>query len=171
MKYEDIKSIFLSVRDIPYRIPLEVSEKNNACVGKHFALKDALEKCGYKVRWAECTFSWSELQVPPEILAIPHAEPGYHVWLEVWIEDRWQTLDATWDISLAEALLVNTWEQFGNMVPGVPVLEMIPYNQVEITREPPEGYESELKTERSFLKAFNDWLALIRDGIVGRAKP
>lgn len=159
---KSIEEIFLSVRNIPYRIPLELSEKNVSCVGKHFLIKDALEKLGYEVRWAECTFSWGSLPVPPEILAIPHTEPGYHVWLEVKIDNNWQILDATWDASLGEVLPINTWEQFGNMKPAVPVIEMIAYDQINVTREPPEDYALELGIERPFLKAINHWLESIR---------
>lgn len=160
---DSLREIFLAARDIPYRIPLTITEPNHACVGKHFLMKDALERLGYEVRWAECTFSWNDLPIPKDILAIQHEEPAYHVWLEVKVDNVWQTLDATWDLPLAGVLPVNKWEQFGKMKPAVPVLTMVPYDQVVVTREPPDGYEAELQAERPFLKAFNDWLELIRN--------
>ncbi len=157
-----VREVFLEARNIPYRIPLTFEERNDACVGKHFIIKDRLEQLGYKVRWAECIFDWKDLDVPSEILNIDHAKPDYHVWLEVFMYGAWQTIDATWDPDLAPHLPVNEWSDFGNMRPAVPVIEMIPYDKVELTREPPEEYREQLERERPFLHAINEWIESIR---------
>lgn len=163
MDINTIKPIFERIRDIPYRIPLTFEERNDACVGKHFLLMDELEKLGFKTRWAECTFDWLNAGVPEEIVNIPHAQPDYHVWLEVLVDDKWETLDATWDIGLKNILPINTWEQFGNIQPAVPVIDMIPYNEIVVTREPPEDYREILEQDRPFLNALNNWLEESRE--------
>lgn len=157
-----MREIFLEAREIPYRIPLTFEERNDACVGKHFLIKDRLEALGYKVRWAECTFNWKDIGVPESILAIEHGSPDLHVWLEVWIDGGWQTIDATWDSALGKTLHINRWEDFGKMKPAVPVLTMIPYEEVVVTREPPEDYRAQLEKERPFLQAINEWFGTIR---------
>lgn len=159
---DEIKQVFLEARDIPYRIPLNTSESDDACVGKHFFIKDRLEALGYKVRWAECKFSWADLHVPKDILEIKHAEPGLHAWIEVLIDGEWKTLDATWDRALKSILPINDWSQFGSMKPAVPVLEMIPYEEVVVFRHPHPDFDKELSEERLFLQRFNEWLAKVR---------
>ena len=52
-------SIFESIRDIPYRIPLKWDEEDNCCSGKHERLLKLLTDQGYKVEldWTEYTES------------------------------------------------------------------------------------------------------------------
>ena len=58
----DIVSLFNSVRDIPYRIPLDPEEEDRCCSGKHEKLFNLLKKEGFKVRYRVCVFLWSSLK-------------------------------------------------------------------------------------------------------------
>lgn len=159
---DQLQQIFESVRDIPYRIPLTPEERNDACVGKHFLIKDRFEELGYKVRWAEGVFDWKDLGVPDEILAIEHSKPDYHVWLEVLHEGTWKTIDATWDPGLNKHLPMNEWADFGQMKPAVPILNLVPYEDVVIYREMPNEWIEHLNKDRAFLEALNHWIERMR---------
>lgn len=90
--------IFNTIRDIPYRIPLSSKEKDECCSGKHIQLKNIFENMGIKSRFRVCSFQWSDMNLPEKITHIPHEDNSTHVYLEVFIENNWKNIDATWDI-------------------------------------------------------------------------
>lgn len=106
MDYEAATEIFNKVRDIPYRIPLSINEKDNCCSGKHTLLLQELTKLGYECRYKVCSFNWDTLALPDKLFALPHENKSTHVFLEVKIDNDWKTVDATWDKGLSQYLLL-----------------------------------------------------------------
>src|SRR3989344_9376662 len=101
---------FLEIRDIPYRIPLAVGERDDCCSGKATHLKESLEKLGYTVRFRVCTFRWSSIDLPVNVAETPHKDLSTHSYLEVLINDSWRVVDPTWDKQSAKVFHINEWD-------------------------------------------------------------
>ncbi|QQS61519.1 MAG: hypothetical protein IPN70_01120 [Candidatus Moraniibacteriota bacterium] len=152
---------FKSVRDMPYRIPLVLGEKDVCCSGKHKILKDLFVEQGLTVRYRVCSFLWSSLDLPSDISNVPHDDLSSHVWLEVLIDDNWIIVDATWDISVRNILHVNEWDGKSNTETAVKPLDIFtPQKSADIMNgENDDDILSDLKINGEFYKAFNNWLA------------
>ena len=156
----DIIKAFQTVRDMPYRIPLALGEKDFCCSGKHKILKDLLIRQGFEVRYRVCSFLWSSIDLPSEVSDVPHDDLSSHVWLEVLIDGEWIVVDATWDSGLKNILHVNEWDGKSNTQPAVKPIEIFsPQKSADImNNENDEDILNDLKINGEFYKAFNDWL-------------
>lgn len=92
---------FEAIRDIPYSIPLSISEMDHCCSGKHRRLKAQFEQTGIQTKWQVCRFKWSDMNLPEEVASVPHADDSTHVFLKVRIGSEWIDVDATWDLGIA----------------------------------------------------------------------
>lgn len=101
---------FEIIRDIPYSIPLSLTEKDECCSGKHKMLKSILEKEGFIARYRICSFLWSSMTLPEKVVSIPHMNESSHLYLEVLMDDNWITVDATWDSSIYKNFVISTWD-------------------------------------------------------------
>ena len=96
----DLIKEFYKIRDIPYRIPLSLREKDRCCSGKHKLLYNKLKKKDYKVRYRVCLFLWKSVKLPKYVEKIPHDKDCTHTYLEINLGKGWKILDATWDSNL-----------------------------------------------------------------------
>jgi hypothetical protein len=160
----DIKDIFNQVRDIPYSIPISLSEKDYCCSGKHKVLKKILEDLGYKVRYQVVSFKWSSMDLPQNLLSIPHENLTSHVYLEIFVNNKWIDMDATWDTGLKNIFCVNKWDGNDNII-AVPVIEKfsLKKSQEIMENETTKEVLKDLKINGKFYQAFNDWLEKIRN--------
>jgi hypothetical protein len=153
---------FKTVRDMPYRIPLTSKEEDVCCNGKHKLLKDLLEKQGLEVRYRVCTFLWSSIALPEKVSSLQHDDNSTHVWLEVFINEEWIIVDATWDIGLKNIFHVNEWDGKSNTKPAVKPIEIFsPQKSVDIMNTKYDGdtlNDLKIDIDGEFNKAFNDWL-------------
>jgi len=160
----DIISIFNQIRDIPYKIPVSLKEEDFCCSGKHKKLKNILEEKGYKVRYCVCSFSWVSMNLPQEVLKIPHEYLSTHVYLEVFIDNKWLIMDATWDSKLKSFFHVNDWNNKDNSQIAVIPIETFTHEKSLSIMENQDEKEilSDLKINGEFYKNFNNWLEEIR---------
>lgn len=107
---KSIIALFNEIRDIPYSIPLSTTEINNSCSGKAIVLKERLAKLGIESRYRVVSFKWSDLNLPKEVLEVPHQNDSTHVYLEVLLNGNWINVDPTWDKELNSVLPVNQWD-------------------------------------------------------------
>lgn len=151
---------FRTVRDMPYRIPLALGEKDVCCSGKHKLLKDLFEKQGLEVRYRVCTFLWSSIDLPEKVSNVHHDDNSTHVWLEVLINDEWIIVDATWDYDLKNIFHVNEWDGKSNTEPAVKPIEVFSSQKSAdiMNNESDEDVLNDLKINGEFYKAFNVWL-------------
>jgi len=156
----DIISDFQYVRDIPYRLPLGLSEEDFSCSAKHKILKERLAKKGHEARYRVCSFLWSSLGLPKEISSIPHDDYSTHLFLEVLIDEKWLTVDATWDIGLRNIFHINEWDGKSNTEIAVIAIKIFtPQESAEIMDGADEAEEiKELEANGEFYRAFNGWL-------------
>ena len=156
--------IFSQIRDIPYSIPLIFGEEDRSCVGKNLLLLKQLSTLGYTVRWRVCEFLWSSLSLPDKVKQLPHDDASSHAYLEVLINDVWQTVDATWDSRLASILPVATWDgSRSTMIAVVPTNIFSSEKSAEIINNLSQGeFEKDMKANGEFYRAFNEWLVEVR---------
>jgi hypothetical protein len=162
---DHIVETFRKIRDIPYSIPLSYGAEDRCCSGKHKQLLAMLEKEGYQLRWRICTFKWSNMKLPEELVAIPHQDDSSHAYLEIKIGEEWKKIDATWDKPLGRILPVNEWDRVSNTPIAVPFITT--YSPEEslalITNETKEMIETDLANNGAFYKEFNEWLQQERE--------
>jgi len=158
----DIVSEFKQVRDIPYRIPLTPGERDDCCSGKAERLLYVFTQAGYAARYRVCTFRWSDLDMPSELLQVPHEDDCTHVYLEVEIvPGEWKVVDATWDKGVNAILPVNEWDGTSNTMVAVPVRECFSLEQsLAYMRQSAtsEALLVDLAQNGQFYQAFNNWL-------------
>lgn len=156
----DLVSLFNSIRDIPYKIPLKWSEEDNCCSGKHEKLFNLLIKNGYDVRYRVCVFLWSSLNLPRELEKIFHENDCTHTYLEIKIGGIWKILDATWDSGLKGLFNINQWDGKSNtMIAVKPIKIFTPKKSLEIVNnQSEEVIEKDLQINGQFYKALNVWL-------------
>lgn len=152
--------LFECIRDIPYRIPLNSSEEDHCCNGKTRQLKALLEKEGLTIRYRVCTFDWSALGVPDDILELSNKEVPTHVFLEVNLNGKWIQIDPTWDKDLKKALPIAKWDGATSTEIAVEPIEMF---STEESKEimascDPAVQDDEVEYEnREFNIALNKW--------------
>lgn len=152
---------FKQVRDIPYRIPLSPSEPDDCCSGKSIRLLSILKDAGYDARYRICTFLWSSIQLPNEVKSVSHDNNSSHQFLEVKIGKNWRIVDPTWDKGLKSIFTINAWNGKSNTEIAIPVQKLLsPEESVRYIKKvsTEEAVLRDLKKNREFYNAFNDWL-------------
>jgi len=154
---------FEEVRDIPYNIPLKTSDRDDCCSGKHTLLLKELAKLGYNCRYKACKFEWSSLNLPKELLDLPHENESTHVFLEFKVNNLWKIVDATWDKPLSKILPVNSWDGESDTQIAVPVIDIFSTEKShEIMTSDINSTEEDLRKNGIFYKRFNEYLESIR---------
>ena len=156
--------VFKRIRDIPYRIPLNLSELDQCCSGKHIELKAELEKAGYTVRHRVCTFRWSSLDLPETLCKLPHQDTSTHSYLEILVGLEWITVDATWDTRISSILPRNTWDGSSKTPIAVAVEDIFSPEESEkiMTQGSNEETLADLRINGEFYNGFNEWLEEVR---------
>jgi len=177
-------AVFERVRDIPYaypasRDPIEVLESGRgSCSGKHYLLGEMYRLLGLKVRHMICTHRFNEapLVFPPHMQAMLQKNEiiDLHDYLQLWIDDSWLDIDATWERGLREfGFPVNEeWDGTNGML-----LSVVPEDFAVAERDP-ERLKEELLSKltprqrtlrKQFLELLSEWVQeltaeLTRDG-------
>ena len=162
----DVSTVFQSIRDIPYVIPLSLGEVDRCCRGKHRELKELFTDCGFQVRYRVCSFLWSSIDLPKDVCAISHDDLSSHVYLEVLINAVWTVVDATWDIGLISIFHINHWEDIPDMYIAVQPLKIYtPEKSNRIMREISDQLIlDDLHRHGPFYHALNQWFDDVRRG-------
>lgn len=168
----DVKKVFYQVRDIPYRTPLSLDETEGehggSCLYKVELLKKLLEAEGLECRYRIGTFLWSQLNLPDEIIKAEHNDNGEHVWLEVWINNKWIILDPSWDIGLAKVFSINSWDGISDTELSVKLIEILDVSaSADIMNfdNYEEAFLEDLAINGEFYKALNKYFDKIRSKI------
>jgi hypothetical protein len=164
--------IFNQVRDIPYRIPLALDETEGkyggSCLYKVKLLKKLLEAEGLECRYRICTFLWSQLNLPEEVMKSEHNDNGEHVWLEVWISNKWIILDPSWDIGLAGIFSINSWDGISDTklaVKPIEILDVSASADIMNFDNYEEAFLEDLSINAEFYKSLNNYFDKIRSKV------
>lgn len=157
-------SAFKSVRDIPYKIPLNYEEEDNCCSGKSSKLFDILKINGYKVRYRVCVFLWDDIPLPEDVKKVPHDKDCTHTYVEIFLEGRWKVVDPTWDNGLKNIFHINEWDgKSDTEIAVIPIKIFTPLKSLSIVSDQTkEVIDDDLNRNREFYKALNEWLNRIR---------
>ncbi len=163
---DDLIRIFEDVRDIRYHIPLTPYQKDNTCSGKSEMLAAKFKILGYKARYRVCMFLWKDLDLPKNVEKFPHDERCTHVYVEIYLKNKWRTVDPTWDSGLGSIFHINTWDGKGDTGIAVkPIRTFSPKKSTELldSQKSKEFIEKDLKENGAFYKAFNLWISKSRN--------
>lgn len=155
---------FKEIRDIPYRIPLSLSENDDCCSGKHMLLKEYFDENWIESRYRVCSFLWSTISMPDELRRLPHNDYCTHVYLEVLIDWIWIDLDATWDLGIGDYFNVNEWNWKNNTKIALRLLKKFSIEESKIIMEEESEQDilDDLEKHYDFYKWFNEWLENLR---------
>ncbi|OGY99773.1 MAG: hypothetical protein A2945_02135 [Candidatus Liptonbacteria bacterium RIFCSPLOWO2_01_FULL_52_25] len=153
---------FEKIRDIPYRIPLSTTERDDCCSGKSEQLLKILKVAGHGARYRVCTFRWSDLNLPNWVEQVPHENECTHTYIEILLDGEWKIVDATWDRGLKNIFAVNNnWDGRSNTEVAVPVRKLFsPKQSAEYMKRSAttDAIAEDLKKNGKFYEAFNRWL-------------
>ena len=155
----NIKELFESIRDIPYRIPLTLEDASVDCDKKHRKLAEILAKEGFTVRFRVCSFLWSKQSIPKKILDIPHIDTCEHIFLEVFRDGHWDVFDISWDKGLKNIFPICEWVKKDNAI-ALEYIEMYPpdYSKPLTHNVSEESFLDDIHTSGAFYEALNNWL-------------
>lgn len=154
-------SYFKTVRDIPYEISLSQSPENHSCSWKHVLLKQLFSQRWVRSRFRVCRFYWNSLPIPENILSLSHEDEGLHVYLEVYIDRVWRTVDATWDNGLQGVFPIQQWNGKEDTSIAVTPHAILSPEESETIMNPEKDQEVE-KKNLAFYEAINRWLVAQR---------
>jgi hypothetical protein len=143
-------ALFEHVRDIPFRYPssrdpvVVLKEGRGSALGKHHLLGELLRHLGLKVRHMLCThrFNESPLPFPEEMQALLRKNEivDVHDYLQVYLDDQWIDIDATWEEGLRDfGFPVEDWDGKSSML-----LTVIPDEHVKVEGDPAKAKEDQL---------------------------
>jgi len=155
---------FEQIRDLPYRIGIG-READCSCETKARLLSDEFAGLGLQSRLVGCTFRWSELNIPREILNLAPSDVDAHAYLQVRLPERkrWVAVDPSWDPALNAVLPVARWDGLNSTRLAVKarnkaVVES-PCTKSSEARMPPRFSRAESR----FLRAINKFLQTVRE--------
>lgn len=159
--------IFNKIRDIPYRIPLALNERDDCCSGKCMQLKSELEKLWINSRYRICEFLRSELNLPKKVLEVEHEDFSTHVYLEVKLRHGVADtiiLDPTRDIWLKSVLPVNERDGKSNTTCAVKPKKLLSLEESHkiMTQVSKKETQRDFKRNWNFYRKLNDWFCEIR---------
>lgn len=175
---EAVITLFKRVRDIAYgdigsRDPLQVYKQNKGtCSGKHELLKGLYLTLGIPVQDFIVMHNFNELPIifPEHIqkILVENTIIDPHNFIKIKRNNKWITIDATWDLGLKKVdFPVNKeWNGFENLdvsvMKGGKIYEtnkpMI--LKKKLIEELPKDVQ---KARKLFLKEFTKWLAIVRE--------
>jgi hypothetical protein len=156
---------FKRVRDIPYRIPLSVEEKDCCCSGKTEELMGIFRRASMGVRQRICLFRWKDLGLPADVMKVAHDDDCSHTYFEAQVNGIWVVIDATWDIGLKRIFPINDWDGVHGTEIAVPTAEILSTQDGADYLErinAPAAVALDLKINGKFYGAFNTYLERVR---------
>ena len=148
---------FENIRDIPFRIPLKFGEPDNCCSGKAVRLQKFFESEGLEARYRVVGFKWSKLNLPEEVVQVPHPDDCTHVYVEVKLGDRWVNVDPTWDKIIGSVLPVAEWEGAADTILAVPVERYYSDAESERLMVPDEvEFDKDIEINGEFYEKINE---------------
>jgi hypothetical protein len=179
---EQLISIFLHIRDIPYALvpipdyhisgpgQLLITGKGS-CGPKHHLLGSMFTLLGIPVRYLTWPFLWNDpaLSFPSQLRAsAARMEITSHLACQAFLNGTWVLVDATWDLPLERAgFPVNhTWDGRSDTLLAVHPVNRQDYSGLYKNQVPGfRNIEQRSNDREEFVLLFNTWLDQVRDRI------
>ena len=151
---------FNNIRDIIYELPTNINNKDSSCLGKHKKLKQILEGKGLNARYRICSYLWSSMNLPENIVNLVKDDEATHLYLEFLINEKWVILDATWDCGLRNIFEVNFWDGKNDTKIAVEPIKIFTSEESNkiINEISEQDVLDDLNKNLDFKIAFNNWL-------------
>lgn len=161
---DNLIDAFNKIRDIPYRIPLTLEEESCNCSGKSIKLREFFDHKWYISRYRICTFKWSDMNLPEAITKIPHQDDSTHVYIELFMNNKWINIDPTWDDSLSPTFKISIWDWMNSTMIAVNPRELFDDTSSKSIMENQDNNEvlKDLEINWEFYKTFNSYLEEVR---------
>lgn len=120
-----------------------------------------MEQDGLVVRYRVCSFRWSDLGVPKNILEMQKDDLATHVYLEVKIDGVWIKVDPTWDSRLKNIFPIAKWDGKTSTILAVDPIDVYSVDESEeiMGRCTPKTSDNNRRYQANdFDVAFNKWL-------------
>jgi hypothetical protein len=140
-------AVFEHVRDIPYAIvpglghsihgPARMLAMNRGyCEPKHFLMCMMYQRLGIPTKYVTYPFRWNaqDINYPLKLKKVVNGMPrGYHLACKAYVNEKWVSVDATWDLPLKRlGFPVNEgWDGFSNTLNAVKPEEEITHENEE----------------------------------------
>jgi len=156
--------LFEEIKNIKYEIPLKFTLNNSACSWKIILLKNNLNKLWIKSNYRICSFYWKDLNLPKEILNIPHDDFSSHVFLEIQLEGKMIILDPTWDSWLKNIFHINNWDGNNDTQIAVKVVDLFSIDDSEeiMNNINKVDFDQHIIKNHDFYNALNSYLHDVR---------
>lgn len=155
---------FIGVLDTPFLLSTAPGEPDYSCAGKHAILKFRLESLGYSTRYRVGAFNWSTLRLSLEVFTIPHKNESIYSFLEVFINNDWLPIEATWDKAIGRVLPCNDWNGTSATPISVRVTSLFtPDESLRImTQNSTQKPMGDISLNSRFYSGINAWLDQVR---------
>lgn len=145
------KQLFLTVRDLPYKIGNKSDD--SSCVAKTKLLGELLSRIGLECQVWKAVVNWDDTGIPTQLLQLAPRPTVNHLFLKVFIPEKkkWIIVDATWDKRFAGKLPVNDWDGLSDT--------KLAYssNQLELVGSVEEFEFRNFDPQETFTKKLNEW--------------
>lgn len=161
------------IRDLPYEIGVLYEGEDlirygrGGCGPKHRYLADYLSRHGYKVKVCVGEYQWRDLQqLPPELKGHPKAaKTGHHTFLQIFIHNKWVTIDVSCDKGLYPKFLVNlNWDRESDQQVAIPIRNQRCFDKLKtyLSWRRKNITNKITQEDRDFSQKFNQWLESVR---------
>jgi len=176
-------SVFNHIRDIPYAIVPQFRDpevgitgildlNKGSCQPKHFLLAAFFDKLNIPIRYVSYPFKWQDqpLRFPDNFKEVLEGLPiSYHLACKAYIEYKWVSIDATYDLVLKTAgfPITEEWNGLDDTKNAVTPIEEIIHESLqervnyELTQKSRYA-EKEKLLSGEFVEKLNSWLENIR---------
>jgi len=151
------KKLFEIVRDIPYNIPLNLTDPDTTCHGKGRLLYELLSSYGFEVRLRVCSFYWSKLPILADLKKLIEQDLEYHSYVELKTDNNWIILDSSFDSRLKSKFPVNKWRTKGTKLSVIPekITDIAETNYTLAKERSPEKIQTNIKLNYKLYKRLN----------------
>jgi hypothetical protein len=127
-------------------------------------LKQTCDDLDIPARYRVVQYKWSDLNLPENVLNIPHEDVSTHVYLEVYARDTWIDLDATWDPGLQSLFQVTEWNGEDSTPIAVPVIKTFDdvTSQKIMSTLDQDAWQEHMNINKPFYQAINECLEQTR---------
>lgn len=168
--------IFEKVRDIPYgtigsRDPEQVYlKRRGTCSGKNFLFYELASGLGFKTKHFVCSHKFRQLKVkfPVQLREMLKEDDflDYHNFVKVFVNNKWLTVDVTWDLPLKKYgfPVQENWDGKSDTTFGVTPIKIYEVANPETFKEEKIALmpKNEQEIRKVFIQRLSDWVSTLR---------
>lgn len=163
---KELTAAFYRIREIPYRIPLSLTEPDQCCSGKTKQLFAVCESLWIPCRYRVVEFLWSDSGLPNEVSEISHDDLCTHVFLEILLWNEWYYADPTRDSWLRSVFQISERDWVSSTyfaVKPIRFYDLQTSHEIMMWDSTEQEIIDDLEKHRPFYKSLNLWFEEVRN--------